>query len=230
MRAKMARGQRKGRRATELTVSGQVQRVGYRRLVIRAARRNGISGYVKNLRDETVEIVAEGAPAGVRRFIEDISIRKDPILVEGVEERGLRPTGRYHGFTVRPGRVVDELQEGLGAGEERLARLTDEFSDYRKEFGGFHGEFRSYRQEFKDFADRTDSNFKELGGRYDAISEKLSTIMAEMAEQTKKTNDLLESFKAESKESRDRLDESLRLLREAVAKMPSAGPRQPGSP
>ena len=220
MRVKMARGQRRGGQAgvqaTELKVSGQVQRVGYRRLVIRAARKNGISGFVKNERNETVKVVAEGAPAGIRRFISDISIRKEPVLVEGIEEKRLRPTGRYHGFSIRPGTLVDELQEGLGGGQEQLVQLTDEFRDYRKEFRGFSG--------------RTDSNFKELGGRYDAISEKLSTIMAEMAEQTKKTNDLLESFKAESKASGDRLDESLRLLREAVAKMPSQGPQPSGSP
>jgi hypothetical protein len=43
--------------------------------------------------------------------------------------------------------------------------------------------------------------------------------MAEMAEQTKKTNELLESFNAESLESRERLDESLRLLRQAVERI-----------
>ena len=227
MTVKMARGRQRGSQvgvqAAELTVSGQVQRVGYRRLVIRAARKNGISGYVKNERDETVKVLAEGTSADIRRFIDDISVRKEPILVEGVGEKRLRPTGRYHGFTIRPGRLVDELQEGLGAGQEQLVQLTDEFRDYRKEF-------KDYRAEFRGFSGRTDSNFKELGGRYDAISEKLSSIMTEMAEQTKKTNDLLESFKTESKESRDRLDESLRLLREAVDKMPSAGPQPPGSP
>ena len=75
----------------------------------------------------------------------------------------------------------------------------------------------------------TYEKFGEVDKKFGAISDKLSPIMAEMAEQTKKTNDLLESFKAESKESRDRLDESLRLLREAVDKMPSAGPQASGS-
>ena len=84
-------------------------------------------------------------------------------------------------------------------------------------------ELPDYRGEFRSFADRTDGNFKELGGRYDAISEKLSTIMAEMAEQSKKTNELLDSFRMESKESRERLDESIRLLREAVERIRPAG-------
>ena len=149
-------------KSLELLISGQVQRVGYRRVVLRAARKNGVLGYVENLRDETVKVVAQGPPARLRSFISDISVRKEPIFVEGVSEKRLKGTGRYHSFTIRPGRLVDELQEGLGAGEERLAVLTDEFRDYR-------GEFKDYRKEFGTFADRTDTNFKDVKGGLEAI-------------------------------------------------------------
>ena len=155
MKVEMAPRQRRRRRAglqaAELTVSGQVQRVGYRRLVIRAARKNGISGYVKTGLDETVRVVAEGSADSIRRFIADISIRSGPILVEGVEQRRLRATGKYRGFTIKPGTLVNELQEGLGTGEERLAELTDEFRDYR-------AEFKDYRGDFKSFGEGTDGN------------------------------------------------------------------------
>ena len=51
------------RTAKRFLVSGSVQGVGYRFFTQRAARRLGISGYVKNLRDGRVEVYAVGTEA-----------------------------------------------------------------------------------------------------------------------------------------------------------------------
>jgi uncharacterized coiled-coil DUF342 family protein len=143
-----------------------------------------------------------------------------------------RPSVRS--FQIRPGDMAVELQEGFGGMEtefrdyrREFRGFHQEFRDYRKDFDGFHGEFRDYRKEFRDyrsefggFASRTDESFKLMNSKYGEISEKLSAIMADLAAQAKHTTELLERFDAESKESRDRLDESLRLLRDAVERLP----------
>ena len=46
-------------KSVELTVSGYVQGVGYRRAVQRIAQKLGVSGYVRNMPDGTVKMVAE---------------------------------------------------------------------------------------------------------------------------------------------------------------------------
>lgn len=46
----------------EAIVKGRVQGVGFRYFVQRTAEPAGICGYVKNLPDGTVEVVAEGKP------------------------------------------------------------------------------------------------------------------------------------------------------------------------
>nr|WP_169276117.1 acylphosphatase [Bifidobacterium sp. DSM 109958] len=45
-----------------MTVTGRVQGVGYRYAVVMAARRLGVSGWVRNRYDGTVECEAQGTP------------------------------------------------------------------------------------------------------------------------------------------------------------------------
>lgn len=51
---------------------GRVQGVGFRATTARIARRFPVTGYVRNLRDGTVELVADGQEAVVQRFLEEI--------------------------------------------------------------------------------------------------------------------------------------------------------------
>ncbi len=52
-----------------LSVSGRVQGVGYRYSLCAAAQANGISGWVRNRRDGTVEAVLQGTPEAVERIL-----------------------------------------------------------------------------------------------------------------------------------------------------------------
>jgi acylphosphatase len=60
-------GERVARRAV---VSGRVQGVGFRFFAGRAARTSGVSGWVRNRSDGTVETVAEGDREAVARYFE----------------------------------------------------------------------------------------------------------------------------------------------------------------
>jgi len=55
-------------KATRFLVSGVVQGVGYRFFAVRAAGGLGVRGYVRNLPDGRVEVVAQGAPDALTRF------------------------------------------------------------------------------------------------------------------------------------------------------------------
>jgi len=125
--------------AVELTIYGEVQRVGYRRVVEKAAKRLKITGYVQNLKDGTVRVVAEGPTEQLKQFIESINVKEPPVFVEKMEEKSRRPTGKFRTFSIRPGPLVEELQEGLGAGQEQLSLLRNEIREFRGEFGEAHG-------------------------------------------------------------------------------------------
>jgi acylphosphatase len=87
--------------ARKLTISGRVQRVGFRWFAIDAASREGVTGWVQNLPDGSVEVLVEGDADAVERF--ERAVRQGPVSarVDAVETDILPPTGRYHGFSSR---------------------------------------------------------------------------------------------------------------------------------
>lgn len=58
-----------GRRRVRIVVSGRVQGVGFRYSTVYEASRLSLSGWVRNRRDGTVEILAEGRPEDVEALI-----------------------------------------------------------------------------------------------------------------------------------------------------------------
>ena len=52
--------------AARFLVSGRVQGVGFRWFVMREAQRLGLHGFVRNLRDGSVEVVASGSAAALQ--------------------------------------------------------------------------------------------------------------------------------------------------------------------
>ena len=55
--------------------SGAVQGVGFRWTAVRVAGRFDVTGYVRNLDDGRVELVAEGEPAEIDAFLEAVAAR-----------------------------------------------------------------------------------------------------------------------------------------------------------
>lgn len=86
--------------ARHFRISGRVQGVGFRFYAERIALREGLSGYVRNLRDGSVEAMVEGDVEAVGRF--DIAVRQGPpgARVADVEATEMAPTGRPTGFMV----------------------------------------------------------------------------------------------------------------------------------
>ena len=86
--------------ARRFIVKGRVQGVGFRFFAIHAARRIGVNGTVRNLADGTVEAVAEGLPDQIADFCAELRRGPSYAQVTSVEEKEMRPTGRYTGFDV----------------------------------------------------------------------------------------------------------------------------------
>jgi acylphosphatase len=81
-------------------VRGRVQNVGFRSGARRKALQLGLVGWVRNLRDGRVEVVAEGPEEGVEELI--TWCRRGPLTahVSGVEVIREEPTGEFSAFGV----------------------------------------------------------------------------------------------------------------------------------
>ena len=58
-----------------LKVHGFVQGVGYRDYVKRMAEHHNVRGYVKNMEDGSVEILADAGEHALKEFMKDIEVR-----------------------------------------------------------------------------------------------------------------------------------------------------------
>ncbi|MDA0352573.1 MAG: acylphosphatase [Chloroflexi bacterium] len=91
-------GYGKKRRRIIAIAKGRVQGVGYRAFCADHAMRLNIDGYVRNLNDGRVELVAECDEGTLRHVVE--LMREGPAFsrVEDVTFRWEEPTGEYRGF------------------------------------------------------------------------------------------------------------------------------------
>jgi acylphosphatase len=86
--------------ARKYLISGEVQGVGYRFFAQRVAARHQVVGYVRNLEDGRVEVLAEGALESVEGLKHDLAVGPQFGHVEQVEELNLEPTGSYVSFRI----------------------------------------------------------------------------------------------------------------------------------
>lgn len=87
--------------ARRYVLTGRVQGVGFRWFTHDAAAREGIHGWVRNLADGSVEVVAEGDADAMRRF--EAAVRRGPggARVADVNVEDHAPAGRATGFEIR---------------------------------------------------------------------------------------------------------------------------------
>lgn len=82
-------------------VTGIVQGVNFRWFTQRHAANLGLTGYVRNRSDGSVEFVAEGPRAALERLMDLVRVGPASAVVDNVEARWSAATGEFHGFEIR---------------------------------------------------------------------------------------------------------------------------------
>jgi acylphosphatase len=88
------------RHTRRLSVRGRVQGVGFRYATVRAAMRLGVTGWVRNRRDGSVEAVVQGPPEAVEALIVWARRGPDSAVVESLEVT--EADGEFATFETRP--------------------------------------------------------------------------------------------------------------------------------
>jgi acylphosphatase len=87
--------------SAHVTISGHVQGVGFRSNAKRVADRLGLAGWVRNLPDGSVEIIAEGQEGHMEEFLEWCHVGPYGALVDGVTIVKAPTKGELIGFQRR---------------------------------------------------------------------------------------------------------------------------------
>jgi acylphosphatase len=80
--------------------TGQVQGVGFRYTARHTASRYAVAGYVRNLPDGRVEVVAEGDAAEIDRFVGELQ-RNMSSYVRHCDVHRMPASGDFDGFEIR---------------------------------------------------------------------------------------------------------------------------------
>lgn len=83
----------------KVTYFGRVQGVGFRATARHIAQRFAVGGYVRNLPDGSVELVAEGEPGEVDRYLTAVESELDRYIASS-QVATCPATGEFHGFQI----------------------------------------------------------------------------------------------------------------------------------
>ncbi len=89
-----------GQKRIHLIVRGRVQEVYFRASAQREARRNGLTGWVKNRNDGSVEMVVEGEEDHVKDFLLWSQAGPSTSRVDKVETKWRSYTGEFSDFRI----------------------------------------------------------------------------------------------------------------------------------
>ncbi len=152
-------------------VSGNVQKVGYRKRVIDIARAFGLRGMIENLDDGRVKIIAEGDDEKLKWFEHAIEIKNTLIQVSNVE-KAYNPAG---GEFAKFGKLVDEgetdsrLDKGIEVMNSMLVaikQVNTTLVDMNSNLGG----------KIDNLSCKMDEVNENLGGKIDNLSCKMDEV------------------------------------------------------
>ena len=86
--------------ARRFVISGLVQGVGFRYYVFKRARERGVVGYVRNLSDGRVEVVAQGSAEALSALRDDLEVGSSFSKVQRVEETPVAEANLYKTFMI----------------------------------------------------------------------------------------------------------------------------------
>jgi acylphosphatase len=160
-------------------VSGKVQMAGYRAKVVIIARAFDLKGYVRNLPDGRVKILAEGPFDDLDRFLKAIRIENTLIKVDDVQIEFSDALGAYDDFFKVAGENETDARLDVAAGhlKELIVVVKDGFKETVSKLGGMDGSLKEISQKQDEMIVETSGGFKENNARLQELSAKQDSVI-----------------------------------------------------
>ncbi|GFO96660.1 acylphosphatase [groundwater metagenome] len=220
-----------------LLVSGNVQKAGYRDIIIRLGMALGLRGYAENLPDGRVKVVAEGEGKKLELLKESADIKNTLINVEKTESSFSGASGEFSGFfkLVREGETDERLDRAAELLKEVIVAMNQGFSSLNNTMtSGFNrlgeGQDRMLEKQdlhikitetgFADVKEETAKGFGDMRTGFADVKEEMHKGFGEVKEEIHMLrDDFRELFMHEVSELRSEIAE----VKAALAKMQAAG-------
>ncbi|TKY91073.1 MAG: hypothetical protein C5S46_07740 [Candidatus Methanomarinus sp.] len=179
-----------------IIAKGEVQRVGYRDVVERAARKMKLTGNVSNLKPYDVKIICEGDNKSIDSFIELITLKEYPVIVEHMDVKFEDATGEFEYFEIIRGDMTEELGEKLDMANAKLTLMIGKQGVMIEKQDVLIEKVEDNTSILNNFKNETNNNLDKLTNimiKHDVdAQERIATLTAEIS-QIKERLSLLES-------------------------------------
>jgi acylphosphatase len=188
-------------------VSGQVQKVGYRKRVMQTAKAFGLKGMVENLEDGRVKIIVEGEDEKLKWFESAIEIKNTLIQVSSIEKSYYPAGGEFSRF----GKVVDEdetdarLDKGVEVMNKMLVAINDVNQNLVKMNSNLGGKIDVLGEKIDTIGGKIDN----LGEKVDTIGGKIDRVDGKMGSMLQKQDDLIVEVKDMNASLNEKMDRVL---------------------
>lgn len=179
-----------------IIAKGEVQGVGYRDVVERAARKMKLTGNVSNLKPYDVKIICEGDNKSIDSCIELITLKEYPVIVEHMDVIFEDATGEFEYFEIIRGDMTEELGERLDMANAKLTLMIGKQGVMIEKQDVLIEKVEDNTSILNNFKNETNNNLDKLTNimiKHDVdAQERIATLTAEIS-QIKERLSLLES-------------------------------------
>jgi len=195
-------------------ISGIVQKTGYRAQIVLLASAFDLMGYVQNLPDGRVKVVAEGEEPDLERFLHALKIKDALIDVQKIEARYSPATGEFIDFEkmVSRGETDQRLDKAAGLLKDLITVNKEVVKELKATREGLGGEIRATREEL---VGRIKATGDELKSEIRATREEVMGVREEVKGVRDDVRGIHESVK-EISENVKGLHENVRGIRQDV--------------
>jgi acylphosphatase/gas vesicle protein len=174
-------------------VSGKVQKSGYRARVVTIAQNLRLKGYVQNLEDGRVKVVAEGESIDLEILLRALDIKNTLIHVVDIKKEYSSSTGDFEGFfkVVSGGGETDhrldvaaeKLTELIVVNKEILIELKATREDLKSEIKATREELKETREDIRESSETIVGEIRELrSDMKETLDERLMRIESDVSQ------------------------------------------------
>ena len=208
-------------------ISGTVQKTGYRAKVVNLANFLGLNGFVQNLPDDRVKIVAEGDESALERFLNDLRIKDSLIDVQGIEINYTSARGDFIRFEKmvadgetdqRLDKAAELLSDLIVVNKQIVAQLiinNEEIKGVREEVKGSREDIRAVYEEVKGVREEVEGSREDIRAVYEEVKGVREEVKGSR-EDIRSVYEEVKGVREEVKGSREDINKSIQDVRQEV--------------